>query len=188
MTGQSRRAVVQGCLMPLLKWERNASSEQRQARSGKMTGRESGERSPSCHECCAQSPGIKVESITVMPLSATSAISSPVTSLRATRHRRLGCPRDQHAGVPVNGPAAPPVPAELEALMDLRPINAGHLLVVPRAHAALLADLSRHVGSRVRGSRRFCDHQRLAGPQGRVGGPHGNAREQPQHRACRRHS
>jgi histidine triad (HIT) family protein len=33
--------------------------------------------------------------------------------------------------------------------MDIRPVNPGHLLVVPRAHAAHLADLDAEVGGRL---------------------------------------
>ena len=37
--------------------------------------------------------------------------------------------------------------AAIIAFMDLRPINSGHLLVVPRAHAARLADLDERLGA-----------------------------------------
>lgn len=33
------------------------------------------------------------------------------------------------------------------AFMDIQPVNPGHVLIVPRAHAALLADLDPEVGS-----------------------------------------
>ena len=52
------------------------------------------------------------------------------------------------------------------AFMDLRPINAGHLLVVPRAHAALLADLDERLGAAM-----FAVGQRLAGAIRRSGLP-----------------
>ncbi len=35
------------------------------------------------------------------------------------------------------------------AFMDIRPINSGHFLVIPKAHAAHLADLSPEEGGRV---------------------------------------
>jgi histidine triad (HIT) family protein len=44
------------------------------------------------------------------------------------------------------------------AFLDIRPVNAGHLLVVPREHAAGLADLDPAAGSAV-----FAVAQRLAG-------------------------
>lgn len=44
------------------------------------------------------------------------------------------------------------------AFMDVRPVNAGHLLVVPRSHAERLADLPDAVGSRM-----FTVARRLAG-------------------------
>lgn len=44
------------------------------------------------------------------------------------------------------------------AFMDVRPVNAGHLLVVPRSHAERLADLPDDVGSRM-----FTVASRLAG-------------------------
>ena len=52
------------------------------------------------------------------------------------------------------------------AFMDLRPINAGHLLVVPRAHAARLADLDEGLGAAM-----FAVGQRLAGAIRRSGLP-----------------
>ncbi len=48
--------------------------------------------------------------------------------------------------------------AAIIAFMDLRPINAGHLLVVPRAHAAHLAGLDERLGAAM-----FAVGQRLAG-------------------------
>lgn len=44
------------------------------------------------------------------------------------------------------------------AFLDIQPINAGHLLVVPRPHAASLADLDQALGQRM-----FAVAQRLAG-------------------------
>jgi diadenosine tetraphosphate (Ap4A) HIT family hydrolase len=44
------------------------------------------------------------------------------------------------------------------AFLDIRPVNAGHLLVVPREHAAGLSDLDPAAGSAV-----FAVAQRLAG-------------------------
>jgi histidine triad (HIT) family protein len=52
------------------------------------------------------------------------------------------------------------------AFMDLHPINAGHLLVVPRAHAALLANLDERLGAAM-----FAVGQRLAGAIRRSGLP-----------------
>jgi histidine triad (HIT) family protein len=43
------------------------------------------------------------------------------------------------------------------AFLDMRPVNTGHLLVVPRAHAESLADLSEPLGARM-----FTVAQRLA--------------------------
>ena len=56
--------------------------------------------------------------------------------------------------------------AAIIAFMDLRPINAGHLLVVPRAHAARLADLDGRLGAAM-----FAVGQRLAGAIRRSGLP-----------------
>ena len=56
--------------------------------------------------------------------------------------------------------------AGVVAFMDLRPINAGHLLVVPRAHAARLADLDERLGAAM-----FAVGQRLAGAIRRSGLP-----------------
>ena len=56
--------------------------------------------------------------------------------------------------------------AGIIAFMDLRPINAGHLLVVPRAHAARLADLDERQGAAM-----FAVGQRLAGAIRRSGLP-----------------
>jgi histidine triad (HIT) family protein len=44
------------------------------------------------------------------------------------------------------------------AFMDIRPVNAGHLLVVPRSHACFLADLDGEVGGHL-----FQIGMRLAG-------------------------
>jgi histidine triad (HIT) family protein len=52
------------------------------------------------------------------------------------------------------------------AFMDLHPINAGHLLVVPRAHAALLANLDERLGAAM-----FAVGQRLSGAIRRSGLP-----------------
>jgi len=38
---------------------------------------------------------------------------------------------------------------DLLAFMDIQPVNAGHLLVVPRAHVACLADLEEDIGGRI---------------------------------------
>jgi len=56
--------------------------------------------------------------------------------------------------------------AAVIAFMDLHPINAGHLLVVPRAHAALLANLDERLGAAM-----FAVGQRLAGAIRRSGLP-----------------
>lgn len=56
--------------------------------------------------------------------------------------------------------------AGIIAFMDLHPINAGHLLVVPRAHAARLADLDERLGAAM-----FAAGQRLAGAIRRSGLP-----------------
>jgi len=56
--------------------------------------------------------------------------------------------------------------AAMIAFMDLRPINAGHLLVVPRAHAARLVDLDERLGAAM-----FAVGQRLAGAIRRSGLP-----------------
>ncbi len=56
--------------------------------------------------------------------------------------------------------------AAIIAFMDLHPINAGHLLVVPRAHAARLADLDKRLGAAM-----FAVGQRLAGAIRRSGLP-----------------
>jgi histidine triad (HIT) family protein len=56
--------------------------------------------------------------------------------------------------------------AAVLAFMDLRPINAGHLLVAPRAHAARLADLDERLGAAM-----FAVGQRLAGAIRRSGLP-----------------
>jgi histidine triad (HIT) family protein len=56
--------------------------------------------------------------------------------------------------------------AGVMAFMDLRPINAGHLLVVPRAHAGRLADLDERLGAAM-----FAVGQRLAGAIRRSGLP-----------------
>jgi histidine triad (HIT) family protein len=56
--------------------------------------------------------------------------------------------------------------AAILAFMDLRPINAGHLLVVPRGHAARLADLDERLGAAM-----FAVGQRLAGAIRRSGLP-----------------
>jgi histidine triad (HIT) family protein len=52
------------------------------------------------------------------------------------------------------------------AFMDLHPINAGHLLVVPRAHAALLANLDERLSAAM-----FAVGQRLSGAIRRSGLP-----------------
>jgi diadenosine tetraphosphate (Ap4A) HIT family hydrolase len=44
------------------------------------------------------------------------------------------------------------------AFMDIRPVNSGHLLVVPRSHAPRLADLPERAGAAM-----FTTAQRLAG-------------------------
>jgi histidine triad (HIT) family protein len=46
---------------------------------------------------------------------------------------------------------------DLLAFLDIRPVNTGHLLVVPRVHAASLADLCERIGARL-----FVTAQRLA--------------------------
>jgi histidine triad (HIT) family protein len=56
--------------------------------------------------------------------------------------------------------------AGIIAFMDLRPINAGHLLVVPRGHAARLANLDERLGAAM-----FGVGQRLAGAIRRSGLP-----------------
>ena len=56
--------------------------------------------------------------------------------------------------------------AGIIAFMDLRPVNAGHLLVAPRAHAARLADLDERLGAAM-----FAVGQRLAGAIRRSGLP-----------------
>jgi histidine triad (HIT) family protein len=56
--------------------------------------------------------------------------------------------------------------AAVIAFMDLHPINAGHLLVVPRAHAAFLGDLDVGLGAAM-----FAVGQRLAGAIRRSGLP-----------------
>jgi len=38
---------------------------------------------------------------------------------------------------------------QVMAFMDIQPVNPGHLLVVPRVHAAYLADLDQETGSRL---------------------------------------
>jgi diadenosine tetraphosphate (Ap4A) HIT family hydrolase len=52
------------------------------------------------------------------------------------------------------------------ALLDIRPLNTGHLLVIPRAHAAYLADLDPAVGSHM-----FAVAQRMAAALRRSGLP-----------------
>ncbi|MFY9891913.1 MAG: HIT family protein [Streptosporangiaceae bacterium] len=54
------------------------------------------------------------------------------------------------------------------AFLDIRPVNAGHLLVVPREHAAGLSDLDPAAGSAV-----FAVAQRLAGALRTCGVPCG---------------
>lgn len=39
--------------------------------------------------------------------------------------------------------------AQCAAFMDIRPVNAGHVLIVPRAHAAYLADLDPETGGQL---------------------------------------
>jgi histidine triad (HIT) family protein len=56
--------------------------------------------------------------------------------------------------------------AAVIAFMDLHPINPGHLLVVPRAHAPLLAGLDERLGAAM-----FAVGQRLAGAIRRSGLP-----------------
>jgi diadenosine tetraphosphate (Ap4A) HIT family hydrolase len=46
---------------------------------------------------------------------------------------------------------------DVVAFLDIRPVTTGHLLVVPRAHAASLAELDEHAGARI-----FTTAQRLA--------------------------
>ena len=52
------------------------------------------------------------------------------------------------------------------ALLDLRPVTTGHLLVIPRAHAAYLADLDPAVGGHM-----FAVAQRMAAALRRSGLP-----------------
>ena len=51
-------------------------------------------------------------------------------------------------------------------LLDIRPLNTGHLLVIPRAHASYLADLDPAVGGHV-----FAVAQRMAAALRRSGVP-----------------
>lgn len=53
---------------------------------------------------------------------------------------------------------------EVMAFMDIQPVNAGHVLVVPRTHAEGLADLDARVGGRL-----FQVAQRVAGALGAAG-------------------
>ena len=52
------------------------------------------------------------------------------------------------------------------ALLDIRPLNTGHLMVIPRAHAACLADLDPAVGGHM-----FAVAQRMAAALRRSGLP-----------------
>ena len=52
------------------------------------------------------------------------------------------------------------------ALLDIRPLNTGHLLVIPRAHAAYLADLDPALGGHM-----FAVAQRMAAALRRSGLP-----------------
>jgi len=54
--------------------------------------------------------------------------------------------------------------ADVIAFMDIRPVNPGHVLVVPIAHAGSLADLAEHDGQPM-----FSAAQRLAGAVRRSG-------------------
>jgi len=38
---------------------------------------------------------------------------------------------------------------EIMAFLDIRPVNPGHVLVIPRSHAAELSDLDPHIGGRM---------------------------------------
>ena len=52
------------------------------------------------------------------------------------------------------------------ALMDIQPVNPGHLLVIPQRHAAYLADLSEEEGAQMfRVARRLAAALRLSGVQ-----------------------